>query len=99
MTERERLAREAVRESRNSDRDMDHVSEEPEVPLQPSQFPEQRPNVDTLVSEQSPDVAMPAPDIQETPGDDSDDSDHEERAPTEPVPQNSSSHWEWRPEF
>ena len=41
----------------------------------------------------------PAPDFQETPDDDADDSDHEERAPTEPVPQSSSSHWEWRPEY
>ena len=29
---------------------------------------------------------MPAPDFQETPDDDVDDSDHEERAPTEPGP-------------
>ena len=42
---------------------------------------------------------MPAPDFQETPDDDADDSDHEERAPTESVPQSSSSHWEWRPEY
>ena len=61
VTERERLAQEAVRESRNSDRDMDHVSDEPELPPQPSQFPEQRPNVDAPVPEQSPDVSMPAP--------------------------------------
>ena len=87
VTERERLAQEAVRESRDSDRDMDHVSDEPELPPQPSQFPEQRPNVDAPVPEQPPDVSMPAPDSQETP----DDSDHEERAPTEPVPQSSSS--------
>ena len=94
-----RLAQEAVRESRDSDRDMDHVSDEPDLPSQPSQFPEQRPNVDAPVPEQSPDVSMPAPDFQETPDDDADDSDHEERAPTEPVPQSSSSHWEWRPEY
>ena len=49
VTERERLAQEAVRESRDSDRDMDHVSDEPELPSQPSQFPEQRPNVDAPV--------------------------------------------------
>ena len=72
---------------------------EPELPSQPSQFPEQRPNMDAPVPEQSPDVPMPAPDFQETPDDDVDDSDHEERAPSEPVPQSSSSHWEWRPEY
>ena len=99
VTERERLAQEAVRESRDSDRDMDHVSDEPELHPQPSQFPEQRPNVDAPVPEQPPDVSMPAPDFQETPDDNADDSDHEERAPTEPVPQSSSSHWEWRPEY
>ena len=99
VTERERLAQEAVRESRNSDQDMDHVSDEPELPSQPSQFPEQRPNVDAPVPEQSPDVSMPAPDFQETPDDDVDDSGHEERAPTEPAPQSSSSNWEWRPEY
>ena len=98
VTERERLAQDAVRESRDTDRDMDHVSDEPELPPQPSQFPEQRPNVDAPVPEQPPDVSMPAPDFQETP-DDNADSDHEERAPTEPVPQSSSSHWEWRPEY
>ena len=99
VTERERFAQEAVRESRDPDRDMDHVSDEPELPPQPSQFPEQRPNVDAPVPEQPPDVSMPAPDFQETPDDNADDSDHEERAPTEPVPQSSSSHWEWRPEY
>ena len=90
VTERERLAQEAGRESRNSDQDMDHVNYEPELPSQPSQFPEQRRNVDAPVPEQSPDVSMPAPDFQETPHDDVDDSGHEERAPTEPVPQSSS---------
>ena len=35
---------------------------------------------------------------QETPDDDVDDSDHKERAKTEPVPHSSSSHWEWRAE-
>ena len=44
VTERERLAQEAV-----PDRDMDHVSDEPELPSQPTQFPEQRPNVDAPV--------------------------------------------------
>ena len=51
------------------------------------------------VPEQPPDVSMPALDFQETPDDNADDSGHEERAPTEPVPQSSSSHWEWRPEY
>ena len=76
------------------------MSDEPELPSQPSQFPEQRPNVDApCAKNQSPDDTMPAPDFQETPDDDADDSDHEERAPTELVPQSSSSHWEWRPEY
>ena len=37
VTERERLAQEAVRESLDPRRDMDHVSDEPELPQKPLQ--------------------------------------------------------------
>ena len=37
VTERERLAREAVRESQDPGQNVNHVSDEPELPQQPSQ--------------------------------------------------------------
>ena len=37
VTERERLAQEAVREPQRPGRNVDHVSDEPELPQQPSQ--------------------------------------------------------------
>ena len=56
MTERERLAQEAVRESQDPSQDTDHVIGEPEMPPQPSQSSEHGPNVDAPVPEQQPDV-------------------------------------------
>ena len=58
VTERERLAQEAVRESQDPGRDVDHVSDEPDLPQQPSQPSEQENNV-ALVSQ--PDVSMRDP--------------------------------------
>ena len=45
VTERERLAQEAVRESQDPGRDVDHVNDEPELPQQPSQTSRQGNNV------------------------------------------------------
>ena len=64
MTECERLAQEAVRESQDPSRDTDRVLGELELPQQPS--PSSEPNVE-LVPEQ-PDVSMPDPESPETLG-------------------------------
>ena len=64
MTERERLAREAVHESQNRGRDTDRVFGEPELSQQPFPSSEHEPNV-TPVPEQ-PDVSMPDPELPET---------------------------------
>ena len=65
VTERERLAQEAGRESQDSGRDMDHVSDDPELPQQPFQT-SRRENHVAPVSEK-PDVSMPDPRPPETP--------------------------------
>ena len=98
VTERERLAQEAVRESQDPGRDTDHVSDEPELPRQPSQSSQHEPNV-APVPEQ-PDVSMPDRESPETLGEPADTSndDHDEQTTAEPVPHNCSSHLEWRPE-
>ena len=58
VTERERLAQEAVRESQDPGRNVEHVSDETELPQQPSQTSGQENNV-ALVSQL--DVSMPDP--------------------------------------
>ena len=65
VTERERLAREAVRESQDPGQNVDHVTDEgTELPQQPSQMSGQENNV-ALVSPS--DVSMPDPGRPETP--------------------------------
>ena len=79
VTERERLAQEAVRESQDPGRDADHEINEPELPQQPSQSSEHEPNV-ASVPEQ-PDVSMPdlgSPETPREPAETSDD-DHDEQ--------------------
>ena len=95
-TERERLTLEAVRESQDSSRISEHVSDETELPQQPSQTSGQENNVAPV---SQPDVSMPDPESPET-LDESADTSADDRANTaEPVPHSSSSHWEWRPEY
>ena len=92
VTERERLAREAVRESQDPGQNVDHVSdEETELPQQPSQTSGQENNVAPV----SPsDVPMPDP------ADENAETSNDDRENTaEPVPHSSSSHWEWRLEY
>ena len=97
VTERERLAQEAVLESQDPGRNVDHVSDEPELPQQPSQTSGQENNV-ASVPEQ-PDVSMPDPGPPQTPGDTAETSEDDHEIAAEPVPRSSSSHWEWRPEY
>ena len=61
VTERERLAQEAVRESQDRGQDTDHVIGEPELPQQPSQSSVHEPNV------HAPVLSMPDPDFFGTP--------------------------------
>ena len=82
VTERERLAREALRGSQGPCQDTDHVIGELALPQQPSQSSEHGPNVDAPVPEQQPDVSMPDPYFLETPGHLFDDDHHEEQPPT-----------------
>ena len=95
VTERERLAQEAVRESQGSSQDTDPVTSE-----QPSQSTQPAPNP----AERQPDVSMPdAHDSPETLGDlvnnvEPSDSDREEQPPSGQVPHSSSSNWDRRPE-
>ena len=97
VTERERLAREAVRESQDPGQNVDHVSdEETELPQQPSQTSGQENNV-ALVS--PPDVPMPDPVLPETPNANAETSNDDRENTAEPVPHSSSSHSEWRPEY
>ena len=88
VTERERLAQEAVRESQDPDRN--------ELPQQPSQTSRQE-NNDAPVSQ--PDVSMPDPGSPETLDNSAETSNDDRENIAEPVPHSSSSHWEWRPEY
>ena len=97
VTERERLAQGAVRESQDPGRDIDHVSDEPELPQQPVETSGQENNA-APVSEQ-PDVSMPDPGPPETRGDIAETSDEIHEITAERVPYSNSSHWERRPEF
>ena len=99
VTERERLAQEAVRESQNPGRDTGRVFGETELPQQSSQTSEHKPSV-APVPELS-DVSMPDPESPESPGEpaETSDDDHDEQTTAEPVPHSSSSHWDWRPEY
>ena len=99
MTERVRLAQEAMRESQDPGRYTDHVVGEHELPQQPTQSSEHEPSVAPLPEE--PDVFVPDPDFRETPGDpvhnaETFDDYHDEQTPAEPVPHISSPHWERR---
>ena len=97
VTERERLAREAVRESQDPGRNMDHVSdEETELPQQPSQTSGQENNVSPVSLS---DVTMPDSVLPETPDENAETSNDDCENTAEPVPHSSSSQWEWRPEF
>ena len=73
------------------------MSDEPELPEQPSQTSGQENDV-APVPEQ-PDVSMPDPGTPETPGDTVETSDDDHEITAEPVPHSSSSHWKWRPEY
>ena len=90
VTERERLAQEAVRESQDPGCDVDHVSdEETELPQQPSQTSGQENNVAPV----SPsDVPMPDLVPPETPDENAETSNDDRE-------NSSSSQWEWRPDF
>ena len=92
----ERLAQEAVRESQNPGRNVDHVSDETELPQQPSQTSGQENDV---APGSQPDVPMPDPGSPETLDDNAETSDDDRENTAEPVPHSSSSHWEWRPEY
>ena len=96
VTERERLAQEAVRESQDPRRNVDHVTDEPELPHQPSQTSGQENNVAPV---SQPDVSMPDPGSPETLDESAETSDDLRENTVEPVPHSSSSHWEWRPEY
>ena len=95
VTERQRLAQEAVRESQDPSRDMDHVSDELELPQQTSQTSGQENNV-APVSE--PDVSMLNPAPPETPDETAETSRDDRENTAEPVP-HSSSHRQWRQEY
>ena len=95
VTERERLAQEAVRESQDPGRNVDHVSDEPELPQQPSQTSGHENNVAPV---SQPDVSMPDPGSPETLDESAETPDDDSENTVEPVPHSSSSHWEWRPE-
>ena len=88
-----------MQRSQDPGRDTDHVSDEPELPHQPSHSSEHEPNV-ALVPEQ-PNVSMSDRESPDTPGEpaDTSDDDHEEQTTAEPVPHSSSSHWAWRLEY
>ena len=96
VTERERQARKAVRESQDPGQNVDHVSdEETELPQQPSQTSGQENNVAPV----SPsDVPMPDPVPPETPEENAETSSDDRENTAEPVPHSSSSHGKWRPE-
>ena len=96
VTERERLAQEAVRESQDPGRDVDHVSDEPELPEQPPPTSGQENNVAPV---SQPDVSMSDPAPPERPDETAETSDDDRENTAEPVPHRSSSHWEWRPEY
>ena len=98
VTERERLAREAVRESQDPGQNVDHVSdEETEWPQQLPQMSGQENNVAPV----SPsDVPMPDSVPPETPDENAETSNDDRENTVELVPHSStSSHWEWRPEY
>ena len=88
---------EAVRESQDPGRKVDHLSdEETELPQQPSQTSGQENNVAPV----SPsDVPMPDPVPAETPDENAETSNDDRENTAELVPHSSSSHWEWRPEY
>ena len=97
VTERERLAREAVRESQDIGQNVDHVSdEETELPQQPSQTSGQENNIAPVLPS---DVPMPDLVPPETPDENAETSNDDRENTAEPVPHSSSSHWEWRPEY
>ena len=96
VTERERLAREAVRESQDPSRNVDHVSdEETELSQQPSRTSGQENNVAPVSMS---DVLMPDPVPPETPDENAETSNDDRENAAEPVPHSSSSHGKWRPE-
>ena len=96
VTERERLAQEAVRESQDPGRNVDHVNDEPELPEQPSQTSGQENNVAPV---SQPDVSMPDPGSPETLDESAETPDGDREDTVEIVPHSSSSHWEWRLEY
>ena len=87
VTERWRLAQEAVRESQDPGRNVDHVSDEPKLPQQPSQTSGQENKVAPV---SQPDVSMPDPGPPETP---------DESAETSDDDRENTARTEWRPEY
>ena len=92
VTERERLAQEAGRESQ----DPQSRRESCELPQQPSKTSGQENNVAPV---SQPDVSMPDPGHPKTPDETAETSDDDRENTAEPVPLSSSLHWEWRPEY
>ena len=72
------------------------MSDEPELPQQPSQTSGQENNVAPV---SQPDVSMPDPGSPETLDDSAETSDDDRENTVEPVPHSTSSHWEWRLEY
>ena len=94
VTERERLAQEAVRESQDPGRHVEHASdEETALPQQPSQTSGQENNVAPV---SQTDVSMLDPGSPENLDESAETSDDDRENTAEPVPHSSSSHWEWR---
>ena len=84
VTERERLAREAVRESQEPRRNVDHVSdEETELPQQPSQTSGQENNVAPVSPSEVP---VPDPVPPETPDENAATSNDDRENTAEPCP-------------
>ena len=90
------VSEEAVRESQDPGRDVDHVSDETELPQQPSQTSGPETNVAPV---SQPDVSMPDPGPPETPDETAETSDDDRENTAEPFPHSSSSHWPWRREY
>ena len=76
-------------------RNVDHVSDEPELPEQPYQTSGQENNVAPV---SQPDVSMPDPGSPETLDESAETSDDDRENYVEPVPHSSSSLKEWQPE-
>ena len=79
-----------MRESQDPGRNVEHVSDETELPQQPSQTSGQE-NNGAPVSQ--PDVSMPYPGSPETFDESAETSGDDRENTAEPVPHSSSSHW------